>query len=153
MAHLTEYTLHLVMKRQSFKSFKIHTWQPLLGQAWASPTLAWLHCARMCISMDWPLTINFKWAHSNISQRSISWSMWRPCQSAALGTRSDDDRSWSMRSTGLCFYRRPQAAHRRYKFNMDGSLQLFAACSGSPHDDESSPSYLCVTLVCNYYQH
>jgi len=39
--------------------------------------------------LEWPLTANFKWAHSNISQRSIlrAWSMWRPvegyCQSAA----------------------------------------------------------------------
>ena len=43
----------------------------LLGQAWASPTLAWLHCAHMCVSdfiahtcvylcLDRPLTGNFK---------------------------------------------------------------------------------------------
>ena len=43
----------------------------LLGRAWASPTLAWLHCARMCtsdyLSMDRPHTVNFKWAYLNIS--------------------------------------------------------------------------------------
>ena len=41
----------------------------LLGRAWASPTLAWLHYARMCVSacllayLDRPLTVNYKWAH------------------------------------------------------------------------------------------
>ena len=44
----------------------------LLGRAWASPTLAWLHCAHACVCLlaclDRPLTVNFKWAHSNISQ-------------------------------------------------------------------------------------
>ena len=38
----------------------------LLEWAWASPTLAWLHCAHVCISMpaclDRPLGKNFKWA-------------------------------------------------------------------------------------------
>ena len=36
---------------------------------------------------------------------------------AASGTRSEDDCTCG---TGLCFYRRRQAAHRWYKFNMDG---------------------------------
>ena len=44
----------------------------LLRRAWASPTLAWLHCAHACVCLlaclDRPLTVNFKWAHSNISQ-------------------------------------------------------------------------------------
>ena len=86
-------------------------------------------CAYACL--DRPLTGNFKWAHSNISRRSISRyrkSMWRPvegyCQSAASWTRSEDDWSWSTRGTGLCFYRRRQAAHRRCKFNMDGCWLL-----------------------------
>ena len=45
-----------------------------LGRAWVSPTLAWLHCARVCIyismlvCLDRPLTVTFKWAHSNISR-------------------------------------------------------------------------------------
>ena len=42
------------------------------GRAWASPTLAWLHCTRVYISMlaclDRPLTVKFKWAHPNISR-------------------------------------------------------------------------------------
>ena len=50
-----------------------------LGRAWASPTLAWQHCRSVCVSMlaclDWPLTINFKWAHSNISRpRRLSYT-------------------------------------------------------------------------------
>ena len=38
----------------------------LLGRAWASPTLVWLHCARVCIyaclfvCLYQPLTVNFK---------------------------------------------------------------------------------------------
>ena len=42
------------------------------------------------------------------------------CQSAPSVTRSEDDWSWSTPGTGLCFYWRWQAAHRWYKFNMDG---------------------------------
>ena len=52
--------------------FKFCNHNPFLGQAWASPTLVWLHFAHVCVSMlaclDWPLTVNFKSAHSNISQ-------------------------------------------------------------------------------------
>ena len=46
-------------------------------------------CIYACLlaCLDRPLTVNFEWAHSNISQKSISWSTWRPgesyCQSAA----------------------------------------------------------------------
>ena len=36
------------------------------------------------------------------------------------GPWNEDDWSWSTRGTGLCFYWRRQATHRRYKFNMDG---------------------------------
>ena len=44
-----------------------------LGRAWASPTLAWLHCARVCVCLlDRPLG-NFKWANSNVLRRSTSW--------------------------------------------------------------------------------
>ena len=41
-----------------------------LGWAWASPTLAWLHWAHVCIyaCLDQPLTVDFKSAHSNISR-------------------------------------------------------------------------------------
>ena len=46
----------------------------LLGQAWASPTLAWLHLRKLCVCTCmyiWlrPYTVNFKWAHLNISWR------------------------------------------------------------------------------------
>ena len=48
-----------------------------LGRAWVSPTLAWLHCARVCVSMlaclDRPLTENFKWVRILILRRSSSW--------------------------------------------------------------------------------
>ena len=37
-------------------------WYVLLGRAWASPTLAWLHCTRSCVCLlaclDRPLTVN-----------------------------------------------------------------------------------------------
>ena len=57
----------------------------LSGRAWASPTLAGLHCGSVLTFykgdvVRWlfmlaclrPYTVNFKWAHSNISRRSIS---------------------------------------------------------------------------------
>ena len=96
-----------------------------LGRAWASPTLVWLHCARACVCLlacllaclDQPLTVNFKWAHSNISRRSISWSMWRPVESEC--SVGDPERrrlklkhAWQLNSD-LCLYRRQQAAHRQ----------------------------------------
>ena len=57
-----------------------------------------LACLFACL--DRPLTVNFKWAHSNISRRSIVHEacegQWRPdCQSAASAIQSEDDRSWS----------------------------------------------------------
>ena len=98
-----------------------HKWPHLLGRAWASPTLAWLHCARMCVCLfvglfvclDRPLTVNFNWAHSNISR---SWNVhadvyrtsaidnigyiiyasannW-DCSVAVKESESDDDFSW-----------------------------------------------------------
>ena len=68
-------------------------WLCLLGQAWASPTLAWLHCARVCVyiclsiyvCLDQLLTVNLKSAHSNISQW-LNFSATKPrkqyCQTA-----------------------------------------------------------------------
>ena len=48
---------------------RIHTTDNL-GWAWMSLTLVWLHCTCMCVCwlfcLDWPLSVNFKWAHSNI---------------------------------------------------------------------------------------
>ena len=32
---------------------------------------------RVYLCLDRPLAVNFKWVHSNISQRLISWSLWR----------------------------------------------------------------------------
>ena len=44
--------------------------QPSLGQAWASPTLARLHCTCVCVyvlvcllACLWPYTVNFKWVN------------------------------------------------------------------------------------------
>ena len=45
----------------------------ILGQAWASPTLAWLHLWKLCACMHvWfrPYTVNFKWVHLNRDQTS-----------------------------------------------------------------------------------
>ena len=77
-----------------------------LGRAWASPTLAWLHCTRVCVclfvclGLDRPLTVNFKWAHSNISRW---WNVHadliqqtteqKPDCSVAV-KESEDDLSW-----------------------------------------------------------
>ena len=44
----------------------LHWWYKLLGRAWASPTLAWLHCTHACVCLlacllaylDRPLTVN-----------------------------------------------------------------------------------------------
>ena len=56
----------------------------------------------MCVSIYTclqPYTVTFKWGHSNILWRSISWSIciWRPmegyCQSGMSATQSKDD--WS----------------------------------------------------------
>ena len=50
-----------------------------LGRAWASSTLAWLHCGSACVCLLAcllaslrPYTVNFKWAHLNISRRLVS---------------------------------------------------------------------------------
>ena len=72
----------------------------LLGQPWVSPTLAWLHCARVYVWL-------FAWTDHlpQISNQCIqvfhedryrAWSMWKPveaCQSVASAIRSKDD--WS----------------------------------------------------------
>ena len=99
----------------------------LLGRAWASPTLAWLHCVCGCVSM---LVRLFVWTNHlleilNEQIQILHEDRYREavegyCQSAASGTQSDDDWTWNTFGTGLCFYQWRQAAHRRYKFDMDG---------------------------------
>ena len=96
---------------QGLKGFKLNTqtkWSwlqhkcKLIGVSLIKPHTS-VTALHMCVylSMDWPLPVNFKWVHSNISWRSISWSMWSQwrsdCQSAVSATRSKDDWSWSMR--------------------------------------------------------
>ena len=60
--------IHFILCSLYYEVCGIYHYGTSLGRAWASPTLAWLHCACMCVSMlaclDWPLTVNFKWAYS-----------------------------------------------------------------------------------------
>ena len=109
-----------------------------LERAWVSLTLVWLHYACVCVSM---LVCLFVWTdhlpeilnewmqifHEDQYREAVE-GYCQTCQSAASGTQSDDDWTWSTLGTGLCFYRRWQAAYRRYKFNIDGD---WLATSGS----------------------
>ena len=50
----------------------------LLEWTWASPTLAWLHCAHACVCLLAclrPYTINFKWAVTEILVCRKFWSV------------------------------------------------------------------------------
>ena len=68
----------------------------LLGQAWASPTLAGLHCGSVCVCLfACGHTINFKWARLsfNITKMELTHSVAGKgyCQSAVSVTWSGDD--------------------------------------------------------------
>ena len=89
-----------------------------LGRAWASPTLAGLHCARACVCMFaclWPYTVNFNWARLNFNITKIEhMHSADPCHISMAGlsasvTRSGDDWSWSthgnLHLVCMCCYR------------------------------------------------
>ena len=90
----------------------IYRYMHIIGASLSKPhtsvtTLRTCVCMLACLlaCLDRPLTVNFKWAYSNISQRSILWrpveasgGQWRPdCQSAVSATWSKDDWSWCTR--------------------------------------------------------
>ena len=62
-------------------------------------------CVYLCLHAWLLVPSTYKWAHSNISQWWISWSMWRPagyCQSAASRTWSKDN--WSLSTRGTSWF-------------------------------------------------
>ena len=100
-------------------------------QAWASRTLAWLHCARVCLSMDRPLTANFKSGHLNISRWvSVHTSLtciakpWERAWRATQGTarlQGRCEREWEQR----LFKLNALAAHMTtYSLNYGTSLTI-----------------------------
>ena len=81
----------------------------LLGRAWASLTLAWLHCACVCIylclyaCLDRPLTGNFKSAHLwKIIHARASGKFNSPSSSTTVELLRAREIAFSVRGKGYC---------------------------------------------------
>ena len=94
----------------------------LLGRAWASPTLVWLHLRKCVYACLRPYTVKFKWAclHFNIRKIKLmhlkSWwakpeGLFLECSVGYLELRQ-----LKLKYTLFATDHRWQVAHRQYKF-------------------------------------
>ena len=93
-------------------------WNLLLGRAWASPTLAWLHCAHACVCLSvclsvclQPYTENFKWALLNFNITKIKLGVWSWSLKARVHRRLPGVEMTEV-EVHMATYSRRQVAHR-----------------------------------------
>ena len=88
-----------------------------LGRAWASPTLTWLHCGSVCVSicacLFGPTT------YHKFQMSTFKYFTMIACQVHALPTRRSKSWEWAWRATARLQVRREgELEQRRFKLNV-----------------------------------
>ena len=122
----TSFSLYIIVVPWASRVYGICTLSVVIGASLSEPHTsgtAFRKCVnvRACLR---PYTVNFKWAHSNISRRSISWALDLLHEAGLLRATARVQRrqpgaklkhAWQLLVCASTDHQR-HAAHRRYKY-------------------------------------